>query len=181
MKHEGHLRSVWILASLLLLVAAGAQARPCGELVMIGTHDGTSTRYALAHPAGPAQGRRVALVLLVGGGGHLRLDDQACPQALTGNSLVRSLPLFHEAGFSTALVDAPSDHPGEDGLAGFRASATHAQDLGRIIADVRKRTRASDLADRHQSRRDLGGQRGEPPERPCGPRWPGADLAGHLG
>lgn len=142
MKHERNLRSAWLAAALVFLTMALAQAQPCGELVTIGTNDGTSTRYAFAHPASPAQGSRVALVLLAGGSGHLRLDDQACPQALAGNSLVRSLPLFQAAGFATALVDARSDHTGEDGLAGFRASTTHAQDLGRIIADVRRRTQA---------------------------------------
>jgi predicted esterase len=142
MQHERNLRCAWLPAALVFLTMAVAQARPCGELVTIGTNDGTSTRYAFAHPAGPAQGSGVALVLLAGGSGHLRLDDQACPQALAGNSLVRSLPLFQAAGFATALVDARSDHTGEDGLAGFRASTTHAQDLGRIIADVRQRTRA---------------------------------------
>ncbi len=81
-------------------------------------------------------------MLLVGGGGHLDLDDQGCPRALTGNSLVRSLPHFHGAGFVTALVDAPSDHPGEDGLAGFRSATEHAEDLGKVIADVRARTKA---------------------------------------
>ncbi|MCZ8293007.1 MAG: hypothetical protein O9312_05770 [Hylemonella sp.] len=142
MKHERNLRSAWLPAALVFLTMALAQAQPCGELVTIDTNDGTSTRYALAQPASPAQGSRVALVLLPGGGGHIRLDEQACPQALKGNSLVRSLPLFQAAGFATALVDARSDHTGEDGLAGFRASAVHAQDLGRIIADVRRRTRA---------------------------------------
>ncbi|MFN4349307.1 MAG: alpha/beta hydrolase [Hylemonella sp.] len=142
MQHERNLRSAWLTAALVFLTMALAQAQPCGELVTIDTHEGTRTRYAFAHPASPAQGSRVALVLLPGGGGHLRLDEQACPQALKGNSLVRSLPLFQAAGFATALVDARSDHTGEDGLAGFRASATHAQDLGRIIADVRRRTQA---------------------------------------
>lgn len=142
MQRERYLCSGWLLAALMLPTVALAQARPCGELVTVDSHDAATTRYALVRAAGPAQGSRVALVLLAGGGGHLRLDDQACPQALTGNSLVRSLPLFHGAGFSTALVDAPSDHVGEDGLAGFRSSNSHAQDLGRIIADVRRRTRS---------------------------------------
>ena len=135
--------------SLLMLTAtavAHADAAPpvrCGEVVTVETHGRTTTRYALAHPpAAPAQAARVALVLLVGGGGHLDLDDRGCPRALTGNSLVRSLPLFHADGFITALVDAPSDHPGEDGLAGFRVSTQHADDLGKIIADVRARTNA---------------------------------------
>jgi hypothetical protein len=122
---------------------AAPLADGCGEVVTIETHGRTTTRYALAHPKGaPGQGGRVALVLLAGGGGHLDLDDQGCPRALTGNSLVRSLPHFHGAGFVTALVDAPSDHPGEDGLAGFRITTQHADDLGKVIADVRTRTKA---------------------------------------
>jgi len=140
-----------ILGTLLLLSATAALAQSnaaapggCGEVVTIETHDRTTTRYALASPqAASARGGRVALVLLVGGGGHLDLDDKGCPRALMGNSLVRSLPHFHGAGFVTALVDAPSDHPGEDGLAGFRITAGHAEDLGKVIADVRARTNTS--------------------------------------
>ena len=134
------------MAAALLLASAAAAAQTnaapagdCGEVVSIGTHARSTTRYALVQP----KGARIALVLLAGGGGHLDLDDAGCPRALKGNSLVRSLPLFQEAGFITALVDAPSDHPGEDGLAGFRITAEHAEDLGKVIADVRSRTHAS--------------------------------------
>lgn len=140
-----------ILGALLLFSATAAFAQSnaaaasgCGEVVTIATHGRTTTRYALAYPqAASAQGGRVALVLLVGGGGHLDLDDRGCPRALAGNSLVRSLPHFHRAGLATALVDAPSDHPGEDGLAGFRITAAHAEDLGKVIADVRARANAT--------------------------------------
>jgi hypothetical protein len=140
----------WVFAALLLLSATMSLAQsnagpltPCGEVVTIGTHGHTTTRYALAYPQGaPAEAGQIALVLLVGGGGHLNLDDKGCAHALKGNSLVRSLPHFHAAGFVTALVDAPSDHPGDDGLAGFRITAKHAEDLGRVIADVRTRTGA---------------------------------------
>ena len=119
---------------------AAAPADGCGAVISIETHNRTTTRYAFAH-AGDAtgQGPRTALVLLVGGGGHVDLDDQGCPRALTGNPLVRMLPLFHDAGFATALVDAPSDHPGEDGLAGFRMAGQHADDVGKVIADMRAR------------------------------------------
>lgn len=131
---------------LLLFFAGAAQAQSgsrCGELVSIATHDRTTTRYALAYPQpAPPEGTGIALVLLPGDGGHLDLDEQGCPRALTGNSLVRSIPLFNGAGFATALVDAPSDHAGGDGLGGFRVTTKHAEDLGRIIADVRTRTRA---------------------------------------
>ncbi|MBI3104510.1 MAG: alpha/beta hydrolase, partial [Candidatus Rokubacteria bacterium] len=110
----------------------------------IETHDRTTTRYTLARPRGaPAQDARIALVLLVGGGGNLNLDDKGCPQSLRGNVLMRMRPLFHGEGFVTALVDAPSDVPGGDGLAGFRIAPQHADDLGKVIGDVRTRTHGS--------------------------------------
>jgi hypothetical protein len=119
---------------------AGAAAR-CGQVVALLTHGLTSTRYTLAYPPNaPAPPDRVALVLLPGGGGHITLDDSGCARSLTNNSLVRSLAHFHAAGFATALVDAPSDHPGDNGLAGFRTAIAHAEDLGKVIADVRART-----------------------------------------
>jgi pimeloyl-ACP methyl ester carboxylesterase len=54
---------------------------------------------------------------------------------------VRSQALFQREGFATALVDAPSDHAGEDGLGGFRARPAHAEDLGKVLADVRARVK----------------------------------------
>jgi len=139
------------LAAAVLVLCGGPAARgqsdgarSCGEVVTVETHDRTTTRYALAYPSPvPPQGMRVAVVLLSGGGGHLDLDDKGCPRALSGNLLVRLLPHFHGAGFATALVDAPTDYWGEDGLAGFRIAPEHAEDLGKVIADVRMRTRAS--------------------------------------
>lgn len=116
----------------------------CGEVVAVETHDRTTTRYALAYPQGVhAEGGGIALVLLSGRGGYLNLDEQGCPRALIGNSLVRSVPHFHNAGLITALVDAPSNHTGSEGLGGFRVSTQHANDLGKVIADLRERTRAS--------------------------------------
>lgn len=69
---------------------AAAPGDGCGEVITIATHGRTTTRYALASPRGAAgPGEPMALVLLVGGGGHLALDDKGCPRALKGNSLVR--------------------------------------------------------------------------------------------
>lgn len=137
--------SRWIIAALVVFSAtsAFAQSKDCGEVVSIATHDQTTTRYAFASPPAGTPAGQGALVLLVGGGGHLNLDEKGCPRALAGNSLVRSLPHFHAAGFVTALVDAPSDLPGEDGLSGFRIDAKHAEDLGKVIADVRARTKGT--------------------------------------
>ena len=136
-------------AYLLWAPASLAQSRAdsparCGEVATLDTHDKTTTRYAFAEPEGAtAPGPPVVLVLLAGGSGHVDLDDKGCVRALKGNSLVRSIPLFRAGGFFTALVDAPSDHHGEDGLAGFRTQPQHADDLGRIIASVRERTKGA--------------------------------------
>lgn len=138
-----------VFSFFLLLWAAACHAQPatesrathCGEVVTIDTHDRSTTRYSLAQPQrANAQGAPIALVLLAGGSGHVDLDGEGCARALKGNSLVRSIPLFRTAGFFTALVDAPSSHHGDDGLGGLRIQAEHAEDLGKIIADLRART-----------------------------------------
>lgn len=137
-----------LFGALLLLVApaclaqsASAPPDRCGEVVAIEAHDGSTVRYAFAPPPrGSTPGGPLTLVLLPGGSGHVDLDERGCPRALKGNSLVRSIPLFAAAGFATTLVDAPSDHQGEDGLGGFRIATRHAEDLGKVIADLRART-----------------------------------------
>ena len=113
----------------------------CGERVTLHTHGRSTTAYSIAipPPAVPHADRKV-LVLLPGGSGFLDLDAKGCPRRLKGNSLVRSRDLFLRAGFITVLVDAPSDYQGKDGLAGFRISAQHAEDIGKVIAAVRTRT-----------------------------------------
>jgi hypothetical protein len=123
------------LAFSALAAACAAQALACGEVVTVPTHSGTTTRYALTIP----QGAKASLVLLAGGGGYLDLDARGCAQKLKGNSLVRSQELFQREGFATALVDAPSDYQSNEGLGGFRAQAEHAQDIGKVIADLRTR------------------------------------------
>lgn len=110
------------------------------------THGSSHTRYSWmpGQPAGDAKAR-VALVLLIGGGGTLAIDSTGCPRRLNGNILVRSAPRFQTAGAATVLVDAPSDWSGDEGLAGFRAAPEHAADLGQIIVDVRTRTGAASV------------------------------------
>ena len=130
-------RALALAAALIALPALARAAESCGEVVSLQTHGSTTMRYAFARPSGPPT---VTVVLLPGGAGHLDLDERGCPRRLIGNSLVRSIPLFHELGFATALVDAPSDHAGSDGLAGFRTNPRHADDIGKAIADVRART-----------------------------------------
>ena len=121
------------LALLAQGFAAGALA--CGSVVTLKTHEDTTTRYALNVP----DGAKGSLVLFAGGAGFLDLDEQGCPRRLKGNSLVRFQALFQREGYATALVDAPSDYQGPDGLGDFRAQPAYAEDLGQVIADLRKR------------------------------------------
>jgi hypothetical protein len=137
-KHGPRLLGSLTAAALLIGPSVAQGQGACGELVRLPTHDRTTTLVSLAAPASASQ-ERITLLLLVGGGGYLNLDTKGCPRALKGNSLVRSLPHFHAAGFATALVDAPSDHPGEDGLKGFRLVRKHADDLSKVITNVRRR------------------------------------------
>jgi len=123
------------LAAALLAYGFAAGALACGTVVTLKTHDDTTTRYALNVP----EGAKGSLILLAGGAGFLDLDAQGCPQKLKGNSLVRFQTLFQRDGFATALVDAPSDYQGPDGLGAFRAQPAHAEDIGAVIADLRKR------------------------------------------
>ncbi len=142
---QPNLQTTAVAVALMFCAAfAGAQQadRTCGEVVTLQTHDGTTTRYALTLPNDGAPQPRAALLLLAGGGGDLRLDERGCARALDGNPLVRAIPDFLAHGLITMLVDTPSDHPGEDGLAGFRLAPAHAEDLGRIIEDVRARIKA---------------------------------------
>jgi hypothetical protein len=127
-------------ASALLFAATQAMAADgaCGKLVELATHDDSKMPFVLAGDAGTA---KAVLVMLPGGGGHLALDDKGCPTQLRGNSLVRTQGLFHKAGFLTALVDAPTDYRERDGLEGFRIDSDHAEDIGKVIADLRTRTR----------------------------------------
>lgn len=132
------LRSLaFILPVLFAATAHAAAQESCGEPVTLPVRGGESLTYSLAMPDSTSRG---VLLLLPGGGGALDLDAQGCPQKLKGNSLARSLPLFHEQGFVTALVDAPSDHRRGDGLGGFRIHSGHAEDIGAVIADLRQRT-----------------------------------------
>ena len=131
--------AVTVVAIPLTFPMQGSAAPPgkCGQLVSLSAHDGSTLSYTLA---GQSAGAKAALVLLPGGGGFLNLDREGCPEHLKGNSLVRKQSLFHENAFLTALVDASSDYRGDAGLAGFRIHKDHAEDIGKVIADLRKRT-----------------------------------------
>jgi len=146
MNAERALPAVFAVFGVLLTAATACLAQApagerCGEVVTMQVRERHTMRYAFVPPQGTAA--PITLALLPGGPGHVDLDENGCPRKLTGNSLVRSIPIFTAAGFGTALIDAPSDHHDEDGLGGFRIATAHADDLGKAIADLRARTRGA--------------------------------------
>jgi hypothetical protein len=147
--------AVWATVMLLLMLAnaacAGEQivqvALPEVASVASGTSgaSGASIDYLLTQKTGSAP--HWVLVMFAGSEGRLDMhigDDGALHLREKNNFLVRARTLFADDRFATALVDAPSDQPGGYSDA-FRASPRHAQDVARIVADLRTRFPAAKL------------------------------------
>jgi pimeloyl-ACP methyl ester carboxylesterase len=97
-------------------------------------------RYLAIAPGGSP---RTAVILFAGGNGALRLSPSGGIGSLSLNFLIRMRESFARQGLFVAALDAASDRQG--GMDGaVRLSRQHAQDIGRVIADVR--SRAGDAA-----------------------------------
>src|ERR1700730_10556188 len=85
-------------------------------------------------------GLAVAVVLFPGGNGTLHIAGDGSVSYRARNYLIRSRELFLNAGVDfVAAVDAPSDRA--DGMDGaFRLSQAHADDIAKVIGDVRARS-----------------------------------------
>lgn len=123
------------IAALALVAATGAAGAE--DIVILPTRGGVTQSYLLSAPrAGEA---RAVAVLFPGGAGKVELEREASRQLLDrGNYLVRSRRLIAGHGIVAAVMDAPSDQPQgmEDD---FRLGAAHAEDVGRVVADLRRR------------------------------------------
>jgi pimeloyl-ACP methyl ester carboxylesterase len=126
------LRPLAVLALLAVTAAAGAE-----DIVILPTRGGVTQSYLLSSP--PAGRARAVALLIPGGDGTVNLERESARTLLdTGNFLVRSRRLFAGAGIVAAMMDAPSDH--SRGMSDeFRLGAAHAEDIDRVIADLRSR------------------------------------------
>ena len=124
-----------LLVALVLLIPVGTPSAE--DIVILPTRDGVTQSYLLS---APEAGKALAVaVLFPGGAGKVNLERESGRDVLDrGNFLVRSRRVFSGLGIATAVVDAPSDYPrGMDDH--FRLGGTHARDIGRVVADLRKR------------------------------------------
>lgn len=82
----------------------------------------------------------LALVLLAGGNGVLQIGPNGHINSPRLNFLIRSRPHFLLSGVAMVVaVGAPSDHA-QGMLGNFRLSAAHAEDLAKVIGDVKQST-----------------------------------------
>ena len=80
-----------------------------------------------------------SVILFPGGNGRAGIDSVEIQDIRTNNFLARARGLFTEHGFNIAFVDVPSDRRDAKGLAGFRATPDHAQDIGAVARFLRAR------------------------------------------
>ena len=118
---------------LLFSLPVVVQAEFTESVEVVTVRPGITQSYLLLKPAKP-----VAIVVLFAGyGGYLNITQDGIQQP-SRNFLVRSRELFTKKNLMTVVVDVPSDFSGTDGILGWRATETHAQDLQKVIASLRK-------------------------------------------
>ena len=124
-----------LLIALALFLPFGASSAE--DIVILSTRGGVTQSYLLSSP--PAGKARAVAVLFPGDAGKVDLEREAARVLLDrGNFLVRSRRLFTGSGIVAAVMDAPSDQPRgmEDE---FRLGSAHAEDVGRVVADLKSR------------------------------------------
>lgn len=122
------------LAALLAAAALCSHANTVEEVALLPT-DGPATLPVLfSHD--DARPPALLAVLFSGGAGAVGLLQRGIPQP-GGNFLVRSRGLFVAEGVATAVIDVRSDRAGLSDA--DRMGAAHADDVRRVVAELRRR------------------------------------------
>jgi hypothetical protein len=127
---------------MLCIALAALHALPAlalEQVVGVPLSGGQSISYLLTRKDGSKP--TWILVMMPGSDGLLRLaekPDSKISLREKNNFLIRTRGVIVDDRFATAIVDSPSDLP--DGYSdAFRASRRHAQDIARIVADLKMR------------------------------------------
>jgi pimeloyl-ACP methyl ester carboxylesterase len=123
-----------LLAVLLLLAALPALCAPRQIVVAdVPSRPGVTQRVLIATP------ERALATLVLFAGGERPLGIQKDGSVVWGGPslLVRSAPLFVDAGFRVAIVDLPSDKL-TGPVGDYRESPEHAADIAAVIAYLRR-------------------------------------------
>ena len=122
---------------LLLMTLVLQLGTACAEdIITLSTRAGITQSYLLTSPeSGKSQ---AVAVLFPGGAGKVDLERETSRTRPGGNFLVRSRQFFAQEGVAAAVVDAPSDHSaGMQDV--FRFAEAHTEDIGKVVADLKKR------------------------------------------
>ncbi|MFM8802246.1 MAG: hypothetical protein ACKOEE_17090 [Tagaea sp.] len=125
------------IALLLALFCAGlalAQT-PCGPVRGFDPLAGGRFAVAATEPSGPPA---FVFVLLPSETGLVDLDGGCCPRALSGNSPIRAIAEFVTGDAVAALVDAPAEWRGLNGVSTSRIEPVHADPVGVAIKALRE-------------------------------------------
>ncbi len=128
-----------LCAASVLALAGFASPAVCAsskEVIDLPTRPEVTQRFMLVAPEAP----QAVAVLFAGGHGGLGLYPNGSMRWGDSNFLVRTRELFVERGLAVAVVDAPSDRQRSPFLSGWRQSAEHAEDIGRLVEVLRQRT-----------------------------------------
>jgi hypothetical protein len=128
---------VWRLVSVAALaLASPAVAQLKTDVVTVHVRPAATMKYLKIDPVGRP---RAAVVLMAGGNGVLGLRPSGeIGTDMSLNFLMRTREQFAREGMAVAALDVASDQQG--GLNGdIRLSARHAQDVVKVLADIRRR------------------------------------------
>jgi len=123
-----------LLLTLLCLFPLYSQADFTEAVETVEVRPGVVQPYLLLMPKKPV----ATVILFAGYGGYLNITKDGIQQP-SENFLVRTREKFAAKNFMTVVVDVPSDFKGVDGILGWRATQTHAQDLQKIISKLRQK------------------------------------------
>jgi len=136
MKIVGVVKKKVSIYSLLLVFffPIGLHADISETVEVVTVRPGVTQSYLLLIPEKPL----ATVILFAGYGGYLDITQDGIQQP-SENFLVRTRNKFAARNFMTAVVDVPSDFKGVDGILGWRATETHAQDLQKIMSTLRQK------------------------------------------
>ena len=122
------------ICSLVLLVVWQTGAIAAEETVELSPRTGATIQLVLI----PTDKAVASVILFPGGDGIIGISSYGIERE--GNFLVRSRDLFADNGLLVAVVDAPSDKAGGNGmLYGFRTSTEHVADIDAVIDYLQKK------------------------------------------
>lgn len=117
---------------LTLLFSVALSSNTLANIVTLDTRTDVTQQILIEQP----DNLKANLILFAGGKGKIKLDNGDYES--NDNFLVRSRQLFLDKGFTTILIDAPSDRQDRTGmLKGFRNSQEHVKDIEVVIDYIR--------------------------------------------